>query len=286
MEKKKLMLIIKILTLIPRPIQKFIGYSFLGTKILQRLKKSNSNVAFNIDNGLKIYLELSNPFTWDLVLGKDLEKNVKQEFALNVNDGDTVIDVGSHIGEYTLLGAKLVGEKGFIISIEPDHGTVKSLKENIILNNFKNCLVLEKAIGKKVETKPLYKVSEEDIYGYLDPYVKNKKLKKYSEIEVTTIDEIILSNNLDSVNLLKIDVEGFEYEVLLGCNNALKNNKIKKIIVETHSEYLKAKGIDEDSIYTLLKEHGFTIKKIQEKITAGVSHGIHTSNILAIKNPI
>ena len=286
MEKKKLMLIIKILTLIPRPIQKFIGYSFLGTKILQRLKKSNSSTAFDINGGLKIYLELSNPFTWDLVLGKDLEKDVKKEFSLNINSGDTVIDVGAHIGEYTLLGAKLVGEKGFIISVEPDHDTIKSLKENIILNNFKNCLVLEKAVGKKIETKPLYKISEEDIYGYLDPYVKNKKLKKYSEIEVTTIDEIILSNNLDSVNLLKIDVEGFEYEVLLGCNNALKNNKIKKIIVETHSEYLKAKGIDEDSIYTLLKEHGFTIKKIQEKITAGVSHGIHTSNILAIKNPI
>ena len=59
MEKKKLMLIIKILTLIPRPIQKFIGYSFLGTKILQRLKKSNSSTAFDINGGLKIYLELN-----------------------------------------------------------------------------------------------------------------------------------------------------------------------------------------------------------------------------------
>ena len=292
MGKKRLLLTIKILSLIPRPIQKFMGYSFLGTKLLQSLKRSGSKIAFDIDHGLKIYLELSNPFTWDLVLGKDLEKDVKQEFSQNVSEGDTVIDVGAHIGEYTLLGAKLVGNKGLVISVEPDHDTVKSLKENIILNDFKNCSILEKAVGEKIETKSLYKVSKEDVYGYLDPYVVNKKLKKHSEIEVTTIDQIVLSKNLDLVNLLKIDVEGFEYEVLLGCNESLKKNKIKKIIIELHPKYLKYKGINEDLIHTFLKKHGFVIKKIQEKLTAGIDSrqkfegktGIQTPVFLAIKN--
>ena len=180
MGRKRLLLAIKILSLIPRPIQKFLGYSFLGTKLVQNLKGSGSKATFDIEHGLKIYLELSNPFTWDLVLGTDLEKDVKQEFSQNVNEGDTVIDVGANIGEYTLLGAKLVGDKGLVISVEPDHDTVKSLKENIILNDFKNCLVLEKAVGEKVEVKSLYKESEEDVYGYLDPYIVNKKLKKHS----------------------------------------------------------------------------------------------------------
>tara|TARA_B110001454_G_scaffold77216_1_gene74805 strand:- start:2074 stop:2919 length:846 start_codon:yes stop_codon:yes gene_type:complete len=276
--------IVKFLRLIPRPIQKFIGYSFLGTKLVRWFKTSDSKKAFDIDNGLKIYLELSNPLTWDLVLGKDVEKDVKEQFLQNINVGDTVIDVGAHIGEYTLLGAKLSGSTGTVISIEPDHDTVKSLKENINLNNFKNCKVFEKAIGEKVETKILYKISEEDVYGYLDPYVENKKLKKYSEIEVTTIDEIISLNNIDTVNLLKIDVEGFEHEVLLGCENALKKDKIKKIIVELHPQYLESKGKNEELINSFLKEHGFTTKKIQEKITAGVSSGVRTYNILALKN--
>ena len=278
MSKKRLLFTIKILNLIPRPVQKFMGYSFLGTKLLQRLKRSGSKTEFDIDYGLKIYLELSNPFTWDLVLGKDLEKDVKREFSQNINEGDTVIDVGAHIGEYTLLGAKLVGTNGSIISVEPARDTIKSLKENIILNDFKNCLVIEKAVGEKVETKSLYKVSKEDVYGYLDQYVKNKKLTKQSEIDVTTIDEIVSSENLNLVNLLKIDVEGFEYEVLLGCNDTLKKNKIKKIIIEIHSEFLKAKGMNEDLIYTFLKKHGFKIKKIQEIPNK------QTSNFIATKN--
>ena len=202
----------------------------------------------------------------------------------NINTGDTIIDVGAHIGEYTLLGAKLVGDKGLIISVEPDHDSVISLKKNIILNNFKNYLILEKAVGEKIETKSLYKVNEEDVYGYLDPYVENKKLKKYSEIEVTTIDDIVLSNNLNIINLLKIDVEGFEYEVLLGCNDTLKKNKIKKIIIELHPSYLQSKGDNEELIHTFLKEHGFETKKIQEKITAGVSRNVRTYNILALKD--
>ena len=76
MKRKRLLLTIKILSLIPRPIQKFIGYSFLGTKLLHNLKRSGSKAAFDIDYGLKIFLELSNPLTWDLVLGKDVEKDV------------------------------------------------------------------------------------------------------------------------------------------------------------------------------------------------------------------
>jgi len=275
--------IVKILRLIPRPIQKFIGYSFLGTKLVRWFKTSDSKTAFDIDNGLKIYLELSNPLTWDLVLGKDVEKDVKDQFLQNINVGDTVIDVGAHIGEYTLLGSKLTGSEGIVISIEPDHDTVKSLKENINLNNFRNCLILEKAIGEKVETKVLYKINDEDVYAYLDPFVENKKLKKHSEIQVTTIDVVISSNNIDTVNLLKIDVEGFEHEVLLGCENSLKQDKIKKIIVELHPQYLKSKGKDEALIYSFLKQHGFTTKKIQEKITAGVSSGVRTYNILALK---
>ena len=167
MEKKRLPLAVKILNLIPRSCQKTIGYSFLGNKILQRLKSSGSKTAFDIDYGLKIYLELSNPFTWDLILGKDFEKDVKREFSQNVNEGDTVIDVGAHIGEYTLLGAKLVGDKGLIISVEPDHDSVISLKKNIILNNLSLKSFLLASIKKVPNKRPYFPKSPHKIYTKL-----------------------------------------------------------------------------------------------------------------------
>tara|TARA_A100001037_G_scaffold289234_1_gene300764 strand:- start:51 stop:881 length:831 start_codon:yes stop_codon:yes gene_type:complete len=271
------MFIVKCLNLIPRPIQKVIGYSSFGTYFLKRIKRSNSKIPFSIDNDIKINLELSNPLTWDLILGKDLEQNVKEKFIESVKPGDTVVDIGAHIGEYTLLGAKLVNSSGKVISIEPLHDTADSLRENIILNNFSNCMVLENAVGSVVSKQTLYKVSEEDVYGYLDPVVNNKKLIKTDEIDVTTVDQIIKSNNLEKIDLLKIDVEGFEYDVLLGCKSAFEQDKIKKIICEIHSDFLKAKNFDEEQIYTLLKSSGFEITKIQEIINK------QTTNIFASK---
>ena len=276
-KKHQIIFIVKCLNLIPRPIQKFIGYSSFGSYLLKRIKRSNSKIPFSIDNDLKINLELSNPLTWDLILGKDLEKSVKQKFVENVSSGDIVVDVGAHIGEYTLLGAKLTEPHGKIISIEPLHETANSLRDNINLNNFSNCTVIESAVGSKIAKQTLYKVSEEDVYGYLDPVVNNKKLVESSEIDVTTVDGIIKSNNLKKIDLLKIDVEGFEYEVLLGCKSAFELGTIKKIICEIHSDFLKAKKFDEQKIYTLLKSMGFEITKIQEIINK------QTTNIFATK---
>ena len=59
MGKKKLLLTIKILSLIPRPIQKFPGYSFLGTKLLQNLKGSGSKATFDIQHGLNILHQIN-----------------------------------------------------------------------------------------------------------------------------------------------------------------------------------------------------------------------------------
>jgi len=103
-------------------------------------------------------------------------------------------------------------------------------------------------------------------------------LIKTDIINVITIDEIIKSNNLEKINLLKIDVEGFEYDVLLGCQIAFEQNKIQKIICEIHSDFLKAKNFDEKQIYTLLESNGFQIMKIQEIVDK------QTTNIIAIKN--
>jgi len=103
--------------------------------------------------------------------------------------------------------------------------------------------------------------------GILDPGIVEKNLLPDDEITVDTIDNIISSRNIVNVEMLKIDVEGFEYEVLCGCKNSFKENKIKKIICEIHSSYLKMKGIDDESIYSLLKDNGFSIEFIERTTT-------------------
>ena len=62
--RKGIVFMVKCLNLVPRPIQKIIGYSSFGSYLLRRIKRSNSKTPFSIDNDLKINLELSNPHSY------------------------------------------------------------------------------------------------------------------------------------------------------------------------------------------------------------------------------
>ena len=77
--------------------------------------------------------------------------------------------------------------------------------------------------------------------------------------------------------MIKIDVEGFEYEVILGCLQSFKENKIKKIMCEVHYKYLESKGKSAKTIYDLLRKHNFIITLISEP----TSNRVHILAILA-----
>ncbi len=235
------------------------GYSKIGSKLVKTVRDRQIQKAYDVGYGVKMFLDITNPYTWDLIEGKEHEDIVKKTFMNNVNEGNTIIDIGANMGEFSLIAAKKVGHKGKVISIEPLNQAVTWLEKNYILNGFSNYEIIEKAAGKNKGTLTLYKRSESSKAGMLDPDISDKKLVNTGEIKVDTIDDIISSRNINQVEMLKIDVEGYEYEVLCGCKNSFKEYKIKKIICEIHSSFLKKKGLDKNSIYEILKENGFSI---------------------------
>ena len=267
------MLILKIINKIPRSILLKIGYSKIGSKMVKFVKEKQSQKWYDVGNDVKMYLDITNPYSWDLIDGNEHEDNIKKIFLDNIHEGDTVIDVGANIGEFSLIGSKKIGPKGKMISIDPLNEVTNWLKKNFILNNFSNYEILEKAVGNKPGTMKLYKKSDISEMGILDPDIVENKLVSNTEITVDTIDNIVTSKNIESVAMLKIDVEGFEYEVLCGCKNSFKERKIKKIICEIHSSYLKKKNLNDNMIYSLLEDNGFFIKKLDVDT--------HRSHILA-----
>ena len=257
-------ILIKLLNRIPHPVLVKFGYSKIGSKIVNVVKKSQSKTVHETPYGVKIYLDLANPSTWDLIQGKDPEKKVKEFFLENIKTGDTIIDVGANIGEFSLIAAEKVGPSGKIVAIEPLFETVTSLKENLELNGFQNFTILECAVGSKSSKMTLYKKNINATLGMLDPITGEDNMVKSTKINVETIDNIISSEKIDKVRMLKIDVEGYEYEVLLGCQDSFRQNKIDNILCEIHKKYLEKKGIKENIIYSFLKENGFSINFINK----------------------
>lgn len=152
-------------------------------------------------------------------------------FMLNlVKEGDIVIDIGAHVGSYTKLLSRLVGDSGRIYAFEPTYRTFKTLwnntryDKNIITNNF--ALLNEQK-----------EISFEDYgprYSYFNGFKKREaegvSLLKSKKIKVRaiTLDGYFLKNKIDRCDFIKIDAEGAESLILIGASNVL--DKIRPVI--------------------------------------------------------
>jgi len=268
----------RVLNLVPSKFLLRIGYSWIGRNFVVLIKNSklNQNRWEEIGYGVKMYVDLVDPHTWQLSLGKDKEKAIKEIFLDNIKEGSIVMDVGAHLGEYSLLASKKIGPSGTVFVIEPFQGAVRNIEKNFSLNGFKNYKLFPVALGHKLETKVIY---ESEIRGgaYLDPILNNKQLSRQKKTKIETIDNIISSNKIPKIDMLKIDVDGFEYEVLLGCKESFQTKIIKKILCEIHPYHLRKKGLNPEIIYSLLKKNNFSLKHLGET-------RLKTNEILAILN--
>lgn len=174
----------------------------------------------------------------------ELDKQIL--FSKYVKPGMTVFDVGANVGLYSLLSSNLIGGNGKVFSFEPLPENIFYLKKHIGLNNLKNVRVIEKAVSDKVSTVR-FNFGDNRSAGYIS---------KHGEIEVetTSLDEFIKQGN-PLPDLIKMDIEGAEFDALAGAKELLKRKK-PVIFLATHSNELRADCLK------LIAEHGYSIKPI------------------------
>ena len=167
-----------------------------------------------------------------------------------LREGDRFIDVGANIGSYTILAAGVVGASA--ICIEPIPSTFKILTENIFLNGIdKKVIALNTGAGA-AEGK-LFFTSENDTVNQV--VLHPKAGDAVVEVTITSLDKIILQYFVPVC--IKIDVEGFETEVLNGAGHLLQNPALQEIIIELIGGGASF-GFDEKTIHTKLIDHGFS----------------------------
>jgi FkbM family methyltransferase len=175
----------------------------------------------------------------------ELEK--QRLFRKMVKNGDIVYDIGAHVGFYTLLAADLVGEKGKVFSFEPNPRNIFFLKKHIALNNLKNIRVFEAAVSKSSGTAS-FSAREDSSSGRLN---KNGEL----EVGTITLDDLISGEEVFPPNVIKIDIEGTEFEALQGMTKIFEKYR-PFIFLATHNE--KAR----DDCFKFLKFFGYNLKAI------------------------
>ena len=178
----------------------------------------------------------------------------------NVKDGDNVIDLGANIGYFTLILAKLVGPTGKVFAFEPDPRNLALLKKNVEYNNYKNVIIVPKAVSNVNDKCTLY--TGQKTFGQNKIYKPKKtKTQKFIPIDSETVrlDDFFKTNGLlDKISFIKMDVEGAEFLALSGMKEILKLNKNIKIFTEAEISYLEDAGSSYDQFIDLLTENAFT----------------------------
>jgi FkbM family methyltransferase len=152
--------------------------------------------------------------------------------------GDIVIDIGAHIGLYTIISSKRVGANGKVVAIEADPSNFEMLNSNIKLNQLTNVTPLNYAVYSKETKVKLYLPSGESGFTKYNTIMPNwiNTQEKFVEVNANTLDYLLQLNEIrqEEVNWIKIDVEGAEFEVLKGASNVLSKSKDITILMELH----------------------------------------------------
>ena len=172
----------------------------------------------------------------DLVFMTNHEDDIIEHFT--PKQGDIVVDIGAHMGRYTIISSKRVGTKGKVVAIEAHPGNFEMLNRNIKLNQLTNVIPLNYAVYSKETKIKLYLPEEESGYTIYNTIMFNRAgtEDKFVDVNAQTVDYLLQLNQIreEEVNWIKIDVEGAEFEVLKGATNILSKSKNIALLIEIH----------------------------------------------------
>lgn len=168
--------------------------------------------------------------------------------------GWSIIDAGAYLGAYTLWSAQRVGVEGKVIALEPHPRSLELLKRTIKFNRLQNVKALPYALsshdGRCVLYSPRYRALASLRKEHVE-YLCGEVAEKY-EVECISLKTLLNMFKLDRIDLLKLDIEGLEYDALKHSTDMLSN--IERIVVEVHLEACSIPKLDR-----LLRENGFDV---------------------------
>jgi FkbM family methyltransferase len=210
-------------------------------------------------NGSKMYIYLDdNGISKELYLYKRREKFATEFMESFLSEDDIIIEIGANIGYYVLLESK-IAKKGKIYACEPMPLNRKLLEMNVKLNNVKNIELYPFAMGDQNKEQQFY------IYDKINWSSFNKnidgKIVSTVSVKTITIDNFI-NEYLDGCypTVLRMDVEGYEYNIIKGALNMLRHCDNLKIFMEIHPHLLSPEKLDE--LINIFKDNKFKVRAL------------------------
>lgn len=196
------------------------------------------------------------PARWSRWYDKNYEPETFQFLRQNVKPGAIVLDLGAHLGLFSVVMSQLVGEKGRVYSFEPTPSTRNVLKEVIKINGCdRNVRVRDEAVSKQKGTVFFYDTG--DLISNANSLVQTDRSASRIEVNVISLDEFAEEQNV-KIDCLKIDVEGAELDALEGAKNVFTEMR-PAALLSLHPASIRANNQSLENIWDAVKSYGMRV---------------------------
>jgi FkbM family methyltransferase len=187
-------------------------------RAVSKANKGKYRCYFVPSYGCFMYLNLSEPLTLRRLFGQ-YEKEKRKILNRYLQTGMTFVDIGANLGDYSLIAARLVGQTGKVIAFEPDPSNYGWLKKTIEKNGLKNVEIRQEALSDRDGQATLFLGETSGWHTLKQGQLSSEK----GEVLVRT--KRLDSMMLERLDIVKVDVEGAEFEVLQGAKEQIRKHK-------------------------------------------------------------
>jgi FkbM family methyltransferase len=244
------------------------NWNLPGKERLSNWLKPSADTIAALKNGitwlngedLAIFTTADNYIEWTLLSVGTYEEEINKLIRISLKPGDNAIDIGANIGLQSIRMAQSVTGAGRVFSFEPLLHLQNKFKRNVALNKFENVTLFPFALSDAAD-EITYSINENNWnQGTFSLQHKNAGTTA-QQIVIKVADQLTEIQALQHLELIKIDVEGFEFQVIKGLEKTIKKHR-PRIIFEYDNNYWNANGQDIGECFDFLKGMNYHLYQI------------------------
>ena len=217
-------------------------------------------VWFQVEPGVTMSLDPYDYASSSILWSCEWEPKTWHALEQDLPGGGTFVDVGAHIGWYSLKAAKAVGPKGRVIAVEPNHETLLRLRDNIRASGASTVIIVAPVACSDSETTLNFYAAPRANTGESSLSLANASqqgtVAASYQVRARRVDDIVREAGVARVDAVKIDVEGAEFLVLKGAVETLDRCR-PVVAVELNDHHLKSMGSSVEEVMAFMRAHGY-----------------------------
>ena len=207
------------------------------------------------------FLDPASQFGSNLMNG-GYEPQMAEVLARHLQPGGVFIDLGANEGYFSVIASRLVGPAGAVIAVEPQSRLQPVIQTNLTANGCGNVQVIRCVVAEKTETRRLALAGSINT-GSSSLFPQAKYSLPTEAVQSLSLSELLARAGVADCDLMKVDIEGAEYDVFMTAGDVLKSGVLRNIALEFHNSILDSRGLSGADLHRHILANGYELDDSQ-----------------------